>query len=460
MLSFDTNGNLLVSGPHTISQAGYFFVAGAARGSQGATAPQRLMSLSTSNRVDTSLISPLFADAFNYAAQDTGRWSVALTTFTTSFAAGSLVLNAGSVTTASALAIVKTYWTTPMPTEGAIHIHFSALMTLAPVANTQIELGTFPLVSALTTPPDGAYFRYTTSGTLIGVINYNGTELTTANLTIPSALVNHDYSIIIDYNHVEFWIDGVFQASILSPTAQGFPIMSPYIQPTIRMFNAASAPTQAQQLKVTGVDVWQTDGDINRMSHFKQAEQGLMGYQGVTGMTMGSTATYANSAAATAGVPSNAAAVIAGLGGQVSETCTIAVNTDGMLCSFQVPTPTVNIPGRKLVITGVRISSCVTTALVGGPFINQYCLNFGQTSTSLATGETNVAKAPRRIPLGIQTWAATAAVGTMGQGIQMSFVNPIVVNPGEWVSVSTKNAGTVGTSGNITHMITFDAHWD
>ena len=460
MLQFDGNNNLLTVSPRTLAQAGFTFMAGTGLGGAVATSPVRPLAASTSGRLEIATISPLFTDTFNYAAQDTGRWSVGLTTFTNTYATGYCILNGGAVTTASAVAVMKSYWTHPLPTEGAIVIRMFVMLTQVPQANNVVELGSFPLVPlSLAAVPDGVLFRYDATGVLKGVTNYNGTELMTAALTAPSAGVNHSYEIVIDGAHTEFWIDGVFQASIVSPPGQGQPMMSPYVQPTIRTYNAATPPALAQQVKFSDIDVWQTDGNPGRSSVFYRAEQGQMGYQGMGGQTMGQTANYANAAAATAGVPAVGAAIITGLGGQVSETCTIAVNVDGILCSFLNPVATVGIPGRKLIITGVRISSCVTTLLAGGPFVNQYCLNFGHTAISLATAEGAAAKGPRRIPLGIQTWAAAAAVGTKGQDINVQFASPVVVNPGEYVAVSTKNAGTLGTAGNITHMIAFDAHW-
>ena len=71
----------------------------------------------------------------------------------------------------------------------------------------------------------------------------------------------------------------------------------------------------------------------------------LGSYQGLSGGTMGSLANYANSANPAAAVPTNTTAALGtGLGGQFWETVSLAVNTDGIVWSYQVPAGTVSIP--------------------------------------------------------------------------------------------------------------------
>jgi hypothetical protein len=62
--------------------------------------------------------------------------------------------------------------------------------------------------------------------------------------------------------------------------------------------------------------------------------------------------------------------------------------------------------------------------------------------------------------LGVQVYAATAAVGTLGQRIQLRFQSPIVVQPGEFVQTVAKNLGTVTSAGVIANLISFDAKWE
>ena len=182
---------------------------------------------------------------------------------------------------------------------------------------------------------------------------------------------------------------------------------------------------------------------------------------------MGSLANYANSASPTTAVPTNTSAALGtGLGGQFWETNTLAVNTDGIIMSYQVPIPTTTgVRGRNLRINSVSLSSYVQTALTGGPYVTQYSLAFGHTSVSLATTEAATTKAPRRIPLATCTQAVTAAqaVSTLISqpgGTTQHFDNPICVYPGQFVAVVAKHVGTVGTAGTIGHVITLDYSWE
>ena len=66
---------------------------------------------------------------------------------------------------------------------------------------------------------------------------------------------------------------------------------------------------------------------------------------------MGGLSKYTNNTNATAAVPTNTTAALGtGLGGEFWETDTLAVNTDGIIQSFQVPAGTVNTQGKRLVI--------------------------------------------------------------------------------------------------------------
>jgi hypothetical protein len=179
---------------------------------------------------------------------------------------------------------------------------------------------------------------------------------------------------------------------------------------------------------------------------------------------MGSTALYTNSLAAGAGAAATntTAALGSGLGGQFTVTPTLAVPTDGIISSFQVPVGTAALAGKTLYITGVKIQGMVTAALTGGPVYYAYSLAYGHTAVSLATSEAATTKAARRIPLGFETYVVTAAAGTLGSqnGVVMNFDTPIVVQQGEFIQVVAKNMGTVTTVGTITILVAFNGYFE
>jgi len=155
------------------------------------------------------------------------------------------------------------------------------------------------------------------------------------------------------------------------------------------------------------------------------------------------------------------AALGVGLGGQFTALPTLAVPTTGIICSYQNPIPSTIVTGKQLVITGVKIEAVVTTVLAGNatPVIYALGLAYGHTAVSLATTESASTKAPRTIPLGIQTFAAAAAVGSVGQVVSVKFDRAIPVFPGEFVAITGKNLGVVTTTGAITFLVTYDYGW-
>jgi hypothetical protein len=132
------------------------------------------------------------------------------------------------------------------------------------------------------------------------------------------------------------------------------------------------------------------------------------------------TITTGNAANPTPAVPTTTTAALgSGLGGRFWETATLAVNTDAIIMSYQVPLGTVNAAGRRLVVRGINLASYIQTAITGGPYTAEWFLAFGHTAVSLATTEAASSKAPRRIVLPIiqQVTAAQAVQTTVAQNI-------------------------------------------
>jgi len=93
-------------------------------------------------------------------------------------------------------------------------------------------------------------------------------------------------------------------------------------------------------------------------------------------------------------------------------------------------------------------------ALTGGPLSLVFGVAHGHTAVSLATAETGsfvtaTTKAPRRVPLGTQSYVVTAAAGVGAVDIVRRFVSPIVVNPGEFFAITCRNVGTVTSAGAL-----------
>jgi len=407
-------------------------------------------------------------ETFNHTAQNTGKFTYANTTMTNTWNTSGLLTNASSITTTTTATSFGSYAFFPLFGGGIItYVQFKGSFSAQPVANTIIDMGLYLRGAANPyAPTDGVYFRLTSAG-LFGVVNHNGTETTTSTLSF-----NYDNStcyqflITMQEDKVRFWIDDILYGEIETPVAQGQPCMSSALPFSMRHAIVGGAAGGVIQftlrdynISLGGVPFSRTLGEVSNSS--------LGSYQGQSGGTMGTIGTYTNSTNPTAAVPTNTTAATGAVGllNQSWETFSLAVNTDGILLSYQVPAGTVSLAGKRLKVTGVKLSSFVQTVLAGGPMVRQFALAFGHTAVSMATAEAATTKARRIVLLPELQQAVTSnqAVSTIISqpgGCVSLFPEPVYVNPGEFVAVIVKGIGTVGTSGTIVNHIQLIYSWE
>lgn len=408
-------------------------------------------------------------EVFDYTAQNTGKFAYRNTTMTNAWATSGMTTNSGNIVTTTTGTSFVSYAMFPNPATTTLSADIEMAFTAQPTANTVIDFGLFlSSTSNPYAPTDGAYFRLTSAG-LQGVINYNGTE-TTSSVFAFTYTNNKKYQFIV-YVHrreVQFWInDGSstdLYGVIPTPSGNGQPYCAAAVPIAIRHAIVGGAAGAAMSAQVGNWGVRIGGGNIARTN----AENGNAcqgSYQGLSGGTMGTLASYANSADPTASAAlSNTAALVTGLGGQARFNAAATAVTDGIVTSYQVPAGTVSIQGKRLVLRGVKISAANLGAAVATTATTlAWSLAFGHTAVSLATAEAAAAKAPRRIALGLQTWAVGAAVGQMPQNgdLYMAFANPVFVNPGEFIATVAKFiVGTATASQVIWAHVTFDYGWE
>jgi hypothetical protein len=408
---------------------------------------------------------------FNTGAQETGKHLLTNSVFGAGiFGAGQLTTNPTNITTSGAYQSLATYAYFPVMGTQTLSGDFELGFSAQPQTNSIIEFGFFAGGSGIATlaPTDGAFFRLTSAG-LQGVASNNGTE---TSISFPlsngtgvwSYTNNKKYQFIIYLESiaVDFWVNDGTGAKLLGsiplPAGQGRMVASPSLPLVIRHRSPSTAGGAISAL-VGSYSVRVGGSNLTTVPSI-QGNRIFGSYQGLAGATAGSLANYANSANPTAAVPTNTTAALGtGLGGQFWETVSLAVNTDGIICSYQNPAASLTTTPKRLVIRGISLASYVQTVIVGGPYIAQFSLAFGHTAVSLATTETATTKAPRRIALPFnQLVTAAQAVSTL---VAQSTYNldlgdaPIYVNPGEFVQLVTKHVGTVGTSGTVAHLVTF-----
>lgn len=426
--------------------------------------------VSAARRLAVGLATKLFDYQFAGTAQNTAMWRHLFTTMTMTQGAGTLLMNASSTLTTTTGCLLSTWRQVNFPGNGTVQIEIETLFTEQPLANQMVIVGAFPHVSPTALPTDGVYFKYSSSG-LVGVLNFGGVETPTAQLLTPADFTNNkSYTLRCDISNggVDFWRDDRLLGTLATPNANGEPMQFGALPISLQFYNPGTVSgSPVMQCKIANVVVTQRDMATEKLWETQQATSGLMGSQGSEGGTIGSTALYTNSLAPGVGaaMTNTTAALGAGLGGQFAVQPTLVASTDGILASFQNPAGSATQPPRTLLVRGVWIKGMVTTILTGGPVYYFYSLAYGHTAVSLATAETGsfvtaTAKAPRRIPLGIETYVVTAPVGTLGQGLYIPLAVPIAINPGEFVAVCAKNVGTVTSAGVITILVGLDTLWE
>ncbi|MFN0027718.1 MAG: hypothetical protein ACKV2O_11165 [Acidimicrobiales bacterium] len=418
-------------------------------------------SVSARNRLTVGQPTRLLREVFSSTAINSALWDTTVTTFAVAVAGGFVTLNSGAVTTANAVARLLSRQSFPAPLDGGLEAVAVGMLSQVPQSNNVVEIG-FSISTGTAAPTDGAFFRYDAGASLKAVINNNGSEITSPIITgYSSPNVRYAWRIETTQDDVHFYINGTLVATILSPTGTGKPFLAESLPFQVREYNSASPPALAQQIKIAAVYVgWQDTGGQDVPGHHLQTFMGRVGAQGQTGMTMGTTANFANSANPTAAVPTNTTAALGtGLGGQFWETDTLAVTTDGIICSFANPAGTNANSGKTLMVTGITIDSFVQTALTGGGYNAVWSLAFGHTGVALNTAEAAATKAPRRVALGANSVAAGAVALTQLARISQTFENPIPVLPGEFIAAVKKKVGTAPSAGVIAHIISIDSYW-
>jgi hypothetical protein len=410
--------------------------------------------------------------AFLDVVQNTAKFKHDFLTLTATASAAGLLCNSGAITTTTTGMTFGTFAMFPCGGTQSLITCQEFAMSAQPSANQVFDIGPFQRGAANPfLPLDGAYFRISAAG-VQGVVNFNGTEtssgvFTNAGNTGTFAYANNQvYHWLIQANALKttFWINNILYAEILTPIGQHAPFMSRALPWSLRDSIVGGAAGSALQPLVKSYQVY-TRGAVSAepLSAMRNRVDGS--YQRPDAAVLGSLGTYANSTNPTAAVPSNTTLTVgaAGLLNQAWETFSLAVNTDALLASYQVPAGSATVPGRRLKVMGVKLSSYVQTVLVGGPCARTFGLAFGGTAVSLAQGEsasfaTGTTKARRVVLLPELTQIITAAqvVSTMisqPQGSVSMFPAPVYVNPGEFVQVFEKIVGTVGTSGTIVNHI-------
>lgn len=473
-ISTTANGVPVYTGDATNNPAGVGSVRMFSENDAGAiTGESYLKSPETSSdyRLRVGMDTIILDDTFNGLTQNTTKWFYSNSTMTAAMP-GAGTLNFGTVqgTAAGHGAFLRSYQYMPLFGASGLAIEFHlGQFTAAMIVNEVFRAGLGNVTTAGVAPTDGAWLEFTAGGTVL-VMSYNGVITQSGVLEANSALSVgslYHYCLVLGNSEVEVWKDDVLLGEMAIPLSTSQPFLQGAL-PYFMQKACTGTVSNTNTMRVSDVTISQIDILTNKDWGVARSLAGKSGFVGQNGHTQGKTTIWANNTAPTAVALTNTTAAFTGLGGIAAVLPTLAVASDGILFSYQNPAPTINITGRNLVIRGVKVQGAVSVVLAGGPVIYAYAVAFGHTAVSLATTETasfanNTTHAPRIVPIGIESYPATAAVGTLGTagiGAYLQLANPIVVRPGEFVAIVARNIGVVTTTGAITITATFDSYWE
>ena len=332
-----------------------------------------------------------------------------------------------------------------------MYVDFTLQFAQVPQTNNVCEFG-LGLASGVATPTDGVMFRLNASGIMQGVINNGGSE-TAVTLTgfTPTPATMYHFLISIHNDRTEFWIDNILYGATDTPKSIGSPCLSMSLPLLMRIYNSGTVTT-AQRLEVSNVSITSGDQNINKLWATNMAIQGNSGANAPDGQTAGQTANYANSTIPTSATLSNTTAGYTTLGGQWQFSAVAGAETDYALFAYLNPAGTNAIPGKNLIIRGVRIETFNMGAVVATtPHLLQWGLGFGSSGVSLATADsaTTGTCAPRKITIGTQYLPIGAVIGQNTTAIDINLDAPEVIEPGTYFHVILKMPVATATASQI-----------
>lgn len=376
------------------------------------------------------------------SALNTNIWTTSASTMTVAQANGFIVLNSASSIATGAYAILQTNRYIPLYGPLPLRVLFNDKVSVQPQANATIELG-IGLASGTSAPTDGIFFRWNSSTQFIAVVNNGGSETYSSALTAPTSNIVHLYQIIVVEDRAEFYIDDVLVAEILVPAGLAYPTNNGRLPLFARTYNGGSSPAFAPTISIGQVIVAQQAMNQNKTWEDILAAMGRGAYQSPV-TAYGQTANHANSTSPVSASLSNTVAGYTTLGGRYQFAAVGSAVTDFALFAFQVPT------GYQLVIKNLTITAMnIGAAVAVGPTILDWSIGVNNSAVSLATADGAGTWAPRRIPLGMQSFALLGAIGLSATDINRTFGVPLIVESGRYLHIIVQVPVGTATSSQV-----------
>lgn len=382
---------------------------------------------------------PILWEQVDGNALNTNVWATSVSGMTVAQSGGFITMNSGAAMTANSYAILSSIKTIPLYAQLPLRVSFNIKPVVQPQANLTMELG-IGTVATNGAPTDGCFFRWNSSTQFLCVVNNGGSETTSGPLTASASNIVEIFEIVLVEDLVEFYVGDVLAATVQVPAGIAYPTNAGRLPIFCRVYNGASPPGQAPQIGIGQVFVAQQAMRQNKTWGETVGVLGRGFYQSPI-TPFAQTSNHTNSVAPVGITLANTTAGYATLGGKFAINSQAAGATDGVVFAFQNPA------GYQMTIYGIAISTAVTGAAIVTATLLDWALGINSSAISLATVDGAGTWAPRRIPLGMQGFIATAGVGTVANDVSRRFDPPIVLDSGRYLHLilTTPNGAATGS---------------
>lgn len=417
----DANNNLKVVTPTTKSLAGF----------EKLTDGLYSVGVGDGRRLSVGTDTPMFYEDVNGASLNTNNWVTSTLTQTITIASAFIVLNGGAITTLSTYAIMTSVKSIHQLTEFMTSQRWLAKTPNVPQSNATMEMGMGFVATNGAPTSSGAYFRWATDGLFYACVLWSGTEVKTS-IAIPSVNTVHSFEIHIGHGAVDFFVDDVFVISV-APAANAVPMVPTRVPLFARIYTAASAPATAPQLFISMVFSNMCNVNAGRSWNDNLAILG-QGHPSSAVTPFSQLAQWANTAQPSTVTPVNTGiSMYTSPGGLYVMTAVAAGTTDLVVFAFQVPT------GYTMIIKAIWITINNRVVAVGATAtVLEWFMSVNSSALTMATADGTNTWQPRRVPLGVQTFAAAAAVNAEGREINRSFDSPVICDSGRFLHIGFK----------------------
>ena len=371
----------------------------------------------------------IFHDDVEGAAINTQLWTQSVGTFTQAQvqATGIIFNNANGLASGSfaILTSQKQFYKNQL---GPLRLRMRNLVDNQ--TNAVAEFGFGAPVGVTAQIPTGAFWRSTSTGSMIPVIAYGGSDVNTGT-DISASLVSSNYytwGIYVDDDAVFFTCQNSSTGLIISEQTLQIPLAQPKMWSTThlplftRLYTTAacaSAPhiylsdTIALALDIVTNKAWQ-----------HQVASATTGGAETNPISYVSTSNWTNSAASASATLSNTAAGYATLGGRFQFAAVAGAETDYALFACLIPSP------YSFYCTGVHISAFNSGAAVTTtPTVLDWWIGPNNAAISLATA------GMLRVPLGIQYFPLASPIGFCAAELDANFDTPMKTDAGRYFEI-------------------------